>query len=165
MTRVIDFDFGPSAGNRLAEAVTPGYEGSVAALETFYYALNRADLEVLSAVWSAEGLAQLNNPVGGILRSGERIVELYARIFSSGMDVQVTFTDAATYDLGPAVVFAGREIGSYRGADGSRVPLAIRTTRVFGWSAGAGRWEQLHHHGSIDDPAALAAYRAAAGVR
>jgi ketosteroid isomerase-like protein len=163
--QVIDFDFGPAARNRLPEARTPGFDGAVAALETFYYALNAADLDVLAAVWSTDELAQLNNPVGGILRSGRRIAELYGRIFASGMGVQVTFTDAVTYDFGPTVVFAGREVGSYRDGQGGRVPLAIRTSRVFAWQDGAGRWEQLHHHGSIDDPAALSAYQAAAGVR
>jgi SnoaL-like domain len=159
MIRLIDFGFGPAARNRLDEARTAGFEGAVAALETFYYALNAADLDVLTAVWSADELAQLNNPVGGILRSGRRIADLYRRIFASAMAV-----DAVTYDFGAAVVFAGRELGSYRAVDGARVPLAIRTSRVFGWQAGAGRWEQLHHHGSIDDPVQLAAYQAAAGV-
>lgn len=163
MIQLIDFGFGPTARNRLAEACTAGFDGAVAALETFYYALNSADLDVLAAVWSADALAQLNNPVGGILRSGRGIAELYGRIFASGMAVEVTFTDAVTYDFGPSIVFAGRELGSYRDANGHRVPLAIRTSRVFGWQEG--RWQQFHHHGSIDDPALLAAYQAAAGAR
>jgi hypothetical protein len=36
--------------------------------------------------------------------------------------------------------------------------LQIRTTRIFAY---AGTWVQVHHHGSIDDPAALAAYQQA----
>jgi len=39
------------------------------------------------------------------------------------------------------------------------VPLSIRTTRFF--ACEAGRWVQVHHHGSIDDAEALAAYQAA----
>lgn len=53
------------------------------------------------------------------------------------------------------VVFAGRERGEFiRG--GLTVPLAIRTTRVFRYFGGELGWRQVHHHGAIDDPAALA---------
>jgi hypothetical protein len=47
-------------------------------------------------------------------------------------------------------VFAGREIGQYHDHDGATVPLMIRTPRVFGYDQDAGRWLQVHHHGSID---------------
>ena len=162
MSTLVDYDFGAAARNRLDEARDPGPDGAVAALETFYFALNNADLDVLRAVWSPDPLAQLNNPVGGILRSGEAIADLYRRIFAGGLGVQVTFTDAATYLGADTAVFAGRELGSYTGPGGKRVPLQIRTSRIFTWHAGEGRWLQTHHHGSIDDPEALAAYQAAA---
>jgi ketosteroid isomerase-like protein len=162
MSTVVDYEFGPDARNRLQEAGDPGPDGAVAALETFYFALNNADLGVLRAIWSPDPLAQLNNPVGGILRSGDAIAGLYGRIFAGGLDVQVTFTDAATYLGAGTAVFAGRELGSYLGPDGARVPLQIRTSRVFTWHPERGSWLQVHHHGSIDDPDALAAYQAAA---
>jgi ketosteroid isomerase-like protein len=162
VTTLVDYDFGPDARNRLDEGRDPGHDGAVAALETFYHALNNADLDVLRAVWSSDPLAQLNNPVGGIVRSGDAIADLYRRIFAGGMGVQVTFTDAATYLGAGTAVFAGREVGSYNGRDGERVPLRIRTSRVFAWHPEQGRWLQVHHHGSIDDPDALAAYQAAA---
>ncbi|GAA5122641.1 YybH family protein [Pseudonocardia adelaidensis] len=162
MITLVDHGFGPDARNRLDAARDPGPDGAVAALETFYFALNNARLDVLRAVWSPDPLAQLNNPVGGILRSGDAIAGLYGRIFAGGLDVQVTFTDAATYLGADTAVFAGRELGSYLGPDGGRVPLQIRTSRVFTWHPDQGSWLQTHHHGSIDDPEALAAYQAAA---
>jgi hypothetical protein len=162
MSTLVDYDFGPAARNRLDEARDPGPDGAVAALETFYFGLNNADVDVLRAVWSPDPLAQLNNPVGGILRSGDAISGLYQRIFARGMGLQVTFTDAATYLGSDSAVFAGRELGSYIGPDGERVPIAIRTSRVFTWHPEQGSWLQIHHHGSIDDPDALAAYQAAA---
>jgi hypothetical protein len=70
----------------------------------------------------------------------------------------VTFGDAATYWLGDSVVFAGRETGAYRHPSLGEQPLRIRTTRIFTY---AGTWLQIHHHGSIDDPALLAAYQQA----
>lgn len=113
-------------------------------------------------MWSEEKLTQLNNPVGGIIRSGPAITDLYRKIFASGMDVQVTFTDAAAYPGRGTAIFAGREFGTYVNADGEQTSIQIRTTRVFGWNDEHARWLQLHHHGSIDDPTALADYQAAA---
>ncbi|MFF1822842.1 YybH family protein [Kribbella sp. NPDC058245] len=158
MIELVDYRFGPAARNRLDESGKPGREGAVAALESFYHALNHRDLELLAAVWSQDELAQLNNPVGGILRSGTAVTDLYRRIFGGELGLTVTFGDAATYWWQDSVVFAGRELGQYVDRSGAVVPLAIRTTRVFGYD---GRWLQVHHHGSIDDADELAAYQRA----
>jgi hypothetical protein len=159
---VVDYGFGPGAHNRIDEIAEPGIAGAVAALETYYYALNRADMPVLAALWSGHDLAQLDDPVGGTERSPAAIADLYRHLFCGAVNVQVTFTDAVTYDLGDAVVFAGRERGTYRRNDGRRVALDVRTSRLFGWDDARRRWAQLHHHGSIDDPFALADYQATA---
>jgi ketosteroid isomerase-like protein len=158
---LVDYQFGLASRRRLDETKQPDREGAIAALESFYYALNRRDLGALSAVWSQDELAQLNNPVGGILRSGTAVTDLYRRIFSGDLRLTVTFVDAATYWWPDAVVFAGREIGQYHDQDGATVPLTIRTTRVFGYQRDAGRWLQVHHHGSIDQPEQLAEYQKA----
>jgi ketosteroid isomerase-like protein len=158
---VVDYQFGPTSSQRLDETKQPGREGAIAALETFYYALNRRDLNALSAVWSQDELAQLNNPVGGILRSGAAVTDLYRRIFSGDLRLSVTFVDAVTYWWPDAVVFAGREVGQYHDGDGATVPITIRTTRVFGYQHDAGRWLQVHHHGSIDQAEQLAEYQRA----
>ena len=151
--------FGPASRNLLDEATDPGREGALAALESFYYALNNRDADTLARVWSDNDLVQLNNPVGGILRGRTAIVELYQRVFDSPAKLEITFGDIVEY-LGPNhAVFAGRETGTFTAPDGTRVPLSIRTTRYFGHLDG--RWGQLHHHGSIDDPDALRAYQAA----
>jgi hypothetical protein len=52
--------FGPGSRNRLAETHDPSVRGAEAALESFYYALNNRDREVLREDWSAHPLAQLN---------------------------------------------------------------------------------------------------------
>lgn len=154
MIELADYGFGPNARPRADESRTPGRDGALAALETFYYALNTKDLETLVAGWADDPLVQLNNPVGGILRGRDAVRELYARVFAGSLDVQVTFDDAATYWLGDSVVFAGRETGTYLGDR----PLRIRTTRIFRY---AEAWLQVHHHGSIDDADALGAYQQA----
>ena len=159
MISLNDYGFGPRARNRLAAATDTAPAGAVAALETFYYALNQRDVEAMRAVWSQDDLAQLNNPVGGIVRGGAQAVALYERIFDSGVQLEVTFGDAATYEQPSVVVFAGTETGWYALEDQSQTPLRIRTSRVFGFDDRVGRWVQLHHHGSIDDPEALRAYQ------
>ena len=162
MIELVDDDFGPDSENRLRESGDPGHVGAFAALESFYFALNTADLDVLSAIWSPHRLAQLNNPLGGILRGGADVTELYRGVFAGGLQVQVTFTDAVAYWSPALAVFAGRETGTYQDDDLGDVPLEIRTTRIFGYDEEVGRWLQLHHHGSIDRPEALLAYQLAA---
>jgi SnoaL-like protein len=159
MIELVDYQFGPAARNRLAEAQEAGRAGALAALETFYYALNQQDLEVLTAVWTDHELVQLNNPLGGILRSRSAVEDLYRKVFAGGLNVQVTFGDAITYWRDDSVVFAGRERGTYQHPQRGEIPLEIRTTRIFGYDEG--RWAQLHHHGSIDNAEALAAYQQA----
>lgn len=159
MIELSDRRFGPAATDRLADVRDPGESGAWAALETFYYALNHADLDVLGRVWTAHPLAQLNNPVGGVVRGGAAVVELYGRIFAGSLDLQIEFGDIVAYLGEDHAVFAGRESGVY-GPVGT--PLAIRTSRYFRYVDG--NWAQFHHHGSIDDPQALHAYqRAVAG--
>ncbi|MEV5544383.1 nuclear transport factor 2 family protein [Saccharopolyspora shandongensis] len=159
MIALLDYQFGPNSRKRLAASADPSQEGAVAALETFYYALNRRDLDTLSAVWSQDELVQLNNPVGGILRSGSAVTDLYRRIFTGNLFLTVTFVDAATYGWPEVAVFAGREVGQYHDRTGATVPITIRTSRVFGYDHAVGRWLQVHHHGSIDDPEQLAGYQ------
>jgi ketosteroid isomerase-like protein len=129
------------------------------ALESFYYALNSQDIEALRADWSSSPLAQLNNPLGGILRGGDAIAALYEKVFAGSLNVQVTFGDVVAYTGADHAVFAGRETGTYTAPDGTVVPLSIRTSRYFRYEDG--RWRQFHHHGSIDDAAELAAYQKA----
>lgn len=159
MIEKADIAFGPGSRNRLAQAADPGPDGALAALESFYYALNGADLDALRADWSSSELAQLNNPLGGILRGGDAIVELYAKVFAGSVNVQVTFSDVVAYTGSDHAVFAGRETGTYTAPDGTLVPLSIRTSRYFRYEDG--RWRQFHHHGSIDDAGELAAYQKA----
>ncbi|WP_435118915.1 YybH family protein [Amycolatopsis thermoflava] len=158
MTRRLAATFGPDSRNRLDAATAPGIEGALAALETFYFAFNQRDSDVFARVWTQDALAQLNNPLGGILRGGEAISALYDKVFHGPARVTVTFGDVVEYAGDGHALFAGRETGSYV-VDGREVPLRIRTSRYFRYEDG--RWAQFRHHGSIDDAAELAAYQAA----
>ena len=50
------------------------------------------------------------------------------------------------------------ESGEFRTV-GTLIGLAIRTSRIFRLMDG--RWQQVHHHGSIDDPDLLSRYQRA----
>lgn len=153
--------FGSASTNRLQDASETGSNGARAALESFYYALNNRDIAALSAVWADHPLVQLNNPLGGILRGAAAVVELYTRIFDGRTRVQVEFRDIVEYLGDHHAVFAGREVGTYEAPGSAPIPLQIRTTRYFRYDVERQCWLQYHHHGSIDDADALAAYQAA----
>ena len=151
---------GAQARNRLDEARDPGVKGALAALETFYYALNHRDPHTLAAIIADDALAQLNNPLGGILRGGKAIIDLYAnKIFQGSVRVEVEFSDFAQYTGGTHALFAGREHGAYTVNGADPQPLEIRTSRYFRYDPRVRRWVQYHHHGSIDNAQVLAAYQ------
>ncbi len=80
--------------------------GALAGLESFYYGFNNKDLDTLKRVWYQDGLIQLNNPVGGIVRGVDSIMKLYDKIFTSQASVWVRLTDIVYYATAGMVVFA-----------------------------------------------------------
>src|SRR5437870_4056120 len=125
MIQKTELKYGPKSRNRLTGASDPSAKGAYAALESFYYALNHRDGDVLRRVWTDDPLAQLNNPLGGILRGGDAISELYEKIFTGPVRVEVTFGDAVEYLDDRHAVFAGRETGTYTVHGSAAVPLHI----------------------------------------
>jgi len=150
--------FGRDARDLSERATEPGITGALAALESFYYAFNNGDLEVLRRVWVPNEMIRLNNPLGGIVEGIDPIVAIYDGIFNGPADVWVEFNDIVVYDFGDSAVFAGRERGEFA-KNGVTVPLDIRTSRVLHRTSG--RWGQVHHHGSITDTGQLDSYRSA----
>jgi hypothetical protein len=81
-------------------------------------------------------LAQLNNPLGGILRCGDAVAELYDRILDGLVRLEVTFGDIVEYLGHDHALFAGRETGTYTDPGGADTPLEIRTSRYFRYQDG-----------------------------
>ena len=126
------------ARDRFVDMAQPGIDGAHAALETFYHALNTASRDLFRRM--------------GIAGSHAHLVDRTVRF-------RVELTRIARYATPTLVIFVGIEHGSYW-HNGTETPLDARTTRAFGFIEGQG-WRQVHHHGSIDDPAALTAYQSA----
>jgi hypothetical protein len=127
-------------------------------LESFYYAFNHRNMDVLRLVWAEHDLIQLNNPLGGILRGYEPIAALYGWVFSGSASVWVELSDIVEFQTDATIVFAGREQGEFA-LNNQTLTLSIRTSRIVQWFGTEVGWRQVHHHGSIDNPRLLEAYQ------
>ncbi len=129
-----------------------------ATLEEFYAAFNGRDIELMTQNWSDGAAASMSNPLGGIRRGWDEIKAGYHRLFTGPARVYVEFHDYSLHEVGDLFYAVGRERGEFRLGE-THVELAIRTSRIY--QQLNGRWRQVHHHGSIDDPALLARYQTA----
>lgn len=126
------------------------------ALSQFYRAFNRRDLALMEQNWDVSNDAVMANPLGGMKRGWPEIRDVYRRIFSGRTRVHVEFHDYAITVAGDAFWAVGREHGTSRTEAGS-LDVAFRTTRLF--RRVNGRWRQIHHHGSVEQPKLLDAYQ------
>lgn len=128
------------------------------ALVEFYRAFNGRDLKLMASNWDITGESSMSNPLGGVRRGWEEIQEVYSRIFDGPAEVYVEFYDYTVHHAGVMFCAVGRERG-YLKLNGKEIDLAIRTSRFYRMECG--KWKQVHHHGSIDDPSLLAGYQSA----
>ncbi len=130
------------------------------ALSEFYQALNDRDMELMARNWAQTDEVAMDNPVGGMKRGWHEIQAVYAKVFSSPDPFWFEFHDYTYHEADEVFYVVGRERGEYR-SHGGVLEMAIRTSRVF--RRIEGEWRQVHHHGSIDDPALLEKYQHAVG--
>lgn len=126
------------------------------ALVHFYCAFNSGHLRMMADNWMQSDDIAMDNPLGGIKRGWVEIRRVYERIFSGPAKVYVEFYDYTIHETAEMFYAVGRERGSIRIGD-EEITLAIRTSRIFQKSDG--RWKQVHHHGSIEDPQLLERYQ------
>jgi ketosteroid isomerase-like protein len=132
------------------------------ALIAFYAAFNDHDADGLRRIWADGDDVVMDNPVGGITRGKEAIMDLYRHIGASSARVYVEFGDYTLHEAGEMLYAVGRERGSFFLEGQHQTDLVIRTTRVFRLIGG--EWKLVHHHGSIDDPDLLDRYLLATNV-
>lgn len=126
------------------------------ALVQLYCAFNSGNIEMMSQNWGQSDDTAMDNPLGGIKRGWKEIKQVYERIFNGPVEVYVEYYDYTIHETAEMFYAVGRERGYFR-LRGEDVNLAIRTSRIF--QKIDGRWRQVHHHGSIDDPQRLAVYQ------
>lgn len=128
------------------------------ALVQFYHAFNSRNMHEMADNWAQSDDIAMDNPLGGIKRGWSEIKPVYEGIFNGPARVYVEFYDYTVRETLEIFYAVGRERGYFRVAE-NELRLAIRTSRIF--RKFGGRWKQVHHHGSIDDPALLAQYQTA----
>ncbi len=128
------------------------------ALREFYRAFNTRDLTLMERNWLSSDEVSIAHPVGGIRRGWPDIRQIYRRIFDASATLTVEFRDYTVHPLGGVFYAVGREHGLVQGENLS-LELKFRTSRLFRYSRG--RWRQVHHHGSIENPEHLLRYQAA----
>lgn len=131
-------------------------DSSYQALVQFYKAFNTRDLDLMAQNWANSPNIAMSNPLGGIKHGWKEIQPLYARIFRGKAEVYVEYHDYTVHESNNMFYAVGRERGYFRTAE-TEIALAIRTSRIF--QKIDGQWRQVHHHGSIEDPALLDRYQ------
>ncbi|MDH5178602.1 MAG: nuclear transport factor 2 family protein [Gammaproteobacteria bacterium] len=132
------------------------WSDEIGALSRFYHAFNQRDLALMQQNWTQSTEASMSNPLGGVMRGWVGIEQVYRRLFTGTARVYVEYYDFTVHTTANMFIAVGRERGWLQHGD-ERVELAIRTSRIF--RKDNGLWCQLHHHGSMDDPALLAHYQ------
>ena len=127
-------------------------------LARFYRAFNTRDMQLMAQSWLNTDEVSMDNPIGGIRRGWEEIGHGYDKIFNGKAKVYVEFYDFSIHRTESMFFATGRERGYFKTAS-LEIPLAIRTTRIF--IKVNDEWRQIHHHGSIENPALLKAYQEA----
>ncbi len=130
----------------------------IAALIEFYNAFNTGNIELMTKNWVKSDEASMSNPLGGVKRGWDSVKEVYSNIFNGSAKVYVEYYDYSIHRSGVMFCAVGRERGYFELGE-QKIDLAIRTSRTYRLSCG--RWNQIHHHGSIENPKLLAAYQKA----
>jgi ketosteroid isomerase-like protein len=127
------------------------------ALREFYRAFNCRDLALMERNWVSSEEASMAHPLGGIRRGWPDICEGYQRLFRAA-EIHIELHQYTIQQFGEIFCAIGREQGTFLG-DNVSLDLKFRASRLFRF--GGGRWRQVHHHGSIDNPELLLRYQAA----
>ena len=127
-------------------------------LVEFYQAFNQQNLALMARNWLQSESIAMSNPLGGVKRGWNEIGAVYERIFNGPARVFVEFYDFNIQQTDLMFCVVGHERGYFELAN-KRIELAIRTSRIY--QNINNRWQQIHHHGSIDRADLLKQYQTA----
>ena len=126
------------------------------ALTSFYTAFNDRNFGLMQANWLQTEEASMSNPLGGVKRGWYEIESVYKKIFTGPANVYVEFYDYSIHADDSMFVAVGRERGELK-MNNKTIELAIRTSRIY--VLHEEKWQQIHHHGSMDNPELLDRYQ------
>ena len=112
----------------------------------FYDALQRADLDAMMEVWSADEEVSCIHPGGARLTGFEQVRENWAQIFKSGQRLQVQLSDQVVVSGMMFSVHVLHENILVLGGQGEGARSIVVTTNVY-MRAGGG-WRMVLHHAS-----------------
>ena len=126
------------------------------ALTQFYRAFNTRDMVLMRQNWSPSEEISMNHPLGGIKRGWPEIRRAYEQLFSGPARITVELFNYSLHVYGEMFFAVGRERGRLETLQAIS-DFTFRTTRIFRFLDH--HWRQVHHHGSLDDPALLDLYQ------
>jgi uncharacterized protein (TIGR02246 family) len=110
----------------------------------FYEALERADLELMMAVWSEDEEILCVHPGGARLTGQDQVRDSWRQIFASGARARVHLTQQVAISGPMVAVHSVRENFSVPGEQ--RLLQAVVATNVYLRTAAG--WRMIVHHGS-----------------
>jgi ketosteroid isomerase-like protein len=126
------------------------------ALTQFYRAFNTRDIMLMRQNWSPFEDISMSNPLGGVKRGWPEIRRVYELLFDGPVRVSVELHNYSLHVSGEIFYVVGRERGRVE-TETAAFEMALRTTRIYRFMDH--HWRQVHHHGSIEDPASLDRYQ------
>jgi len=132
-------------------------------ISLFYRAFNNKDLAGLRNNWATSGGLMIYNPGGGVRKSWEEIEVIYKGIFNAEFNVKAEFSDYTVVNFPNVFVVYGKETATISNGAAEPAVIDVRITRIYNLISGA--WKQIHLHGSIDNPEALALYQRVTGIK
>ena len=110
----------------------------------FYEALERADLELMMAVWAEDEEILCVHPGGARLSGHDQVRESWARIFSGGRGTRVHVTQRVTL---AGMMFAVHSVHENIAPQGDARPVPpVAATNVYLRTAAG--WRMIVHHAS-----------------
>ena len=106
--------------------------------------------------WLQSENTSMSNPLGGIKRGWNEIKEVYQHVFGGQTSVYVEFYDYSIHATDSIFFAVGKERGTLS-TKNKQIELAIRTSRTYVMHENV--WQQIHHHGSIENPKLLEIYQ------
>lgn len=115
--------------------------------ERFYRALEKADLDEMTAVWLHAEWVKCVHPGWDLLIGWERVRASWEAIFAGGTGMRVAAEEVEVRVEGDfALVSCYERLAVF--TDRSSAPTAVRTTATNLFQRVEGAWRMIHHHAS-----------------